>query len=693
LARSLLLTIAAMSAKSNERAVVTARQVRQRPAGLVPRHRSVSPFVACLLGSVLLTVSSARADDTKRDLTELDIEALMNLEVTSVSKKAEKSSEAAAALYVITAEDIRRSGATTIPDALRLAPGVNVAQVDANKWAVGVRGFTNLLNDKLLVLIDGRSVYTPLFGGVFWDVQDTLLDDVDRIEVIRGPGGTLWGANAVNGVINIITKTAKDTQGGLLTAQGGTQDRGEGAARYGGKLGDDFYYRVYAKYFNRDGEFTPGREENDGWQMGRTGFRTDWDMTKRDRLTFQGDYYEGRVGPFATSASPQAEDTVAGGNLLGRFTRTFASDSDISIQSYFDYTYRNDSAFREGRNTYDLDFQHRLPLAGNQELIWGLDYRVSEDDFRGSPGVDVVPASRAVQFYGGFLQDEIRLLDDKLRFTAGTKIEHNDFTGIEYQPSARVSWTPVERQTVWAAVSRAVRTPSRIEHDFFTETPNPSTQTISRATGNPDAASEKLVAYEAGYRFKPIDRVFLDLAVFYNDYTDLSTYGAKQPVFEPGFPGTPVIPILVANHMKGQVYGCELAADAQLTERWRLRGTYSYLGIDVRPKPGDIDPQTSAKSSPANQFSIRSLLDLPAKSELDLVFRYVDSFRAGALLGGDNGEPIPSYVSLDVHLAHRLSNGVEVSVVGQNLLSDHHKEFRGGTQVQRAAYGKVAWHF
>src|ERR1051325_122792 len=290
LARSLLITIAAMSAKSNERAVVTARQVRQRPAGLVPRHRSFSPFVACLLGSVLLAVSSARADDAKRDLTELDIEALMNLEGTSVSKKAERSSEAAAALYVITAEDIQRSGVTTIPDALRLAPGVSVAQVDANKWAVGVRGFTNLLNDKLLVLMDGRSVYTPLFGGVFWDAQDTMLDDVDRIEVIRGPGGTLWGANAVNGVINIITKSAKDTQGGLLTAQGGTQDRGEGAARYGGKLGDDFYYRVYAKYFNRDGEFTPG-SESDGWQMGRTGFRTDWDVTKRDRLTFQGDYY------------------------------------------------------------------------------------------------------------------------------------------------------------------------------------------------------------------------------------------------------------------------------------------------------------------------------------------------------------------------------------------------------------------
>jgi iron complex outermembrane recepter protein len=645
-------------------------------------------LLVCVVLMSAVPSRAAAGEESSGDLTHLDLEDLMNIEVTSVSKKPEKNSEAAAALYVITGDDIQRSGLETIPDALRMAPGVHVARKTANQWAVSVRGFSDQFSNKLLVLMDGRSVYTPLFGGVFWDVQDMLLEDVDRIEVIRGPGGTLWGANAMNGVINILSKSAKDTQGALVTAAGGSEERGAGAVRYGGRVGDGLYYRAYAKYFNRDGGFVPDGEESDGWQMGRTGFRTDWDVSGHDQLTLQGDYYEGREGGFIDPTVAGPDDIVAGGNLLGRFTHKLERGSNVVLQSYYDYTYRDDPFFRERRNTYDAELQHRVPLPFHQEVVWGLDYRVSADDFRGGPTVELTADSRTIALYSAFLQDEIRFLDDRVRFSVGTKIEHNDFTGFEYQPSARIAGTPLDRHTAWAAVSRAVRTPSRAESDLLVNLEDPATGAVIRLFGNRRLDSEKLLAYEAGYRFPVAAALFLDVTAFYNDYRDVLSAAPQSPTFDPADPGTPIFRVIETNHTKGQIYGAEAAVDAKLADFWQLRAAYSWLDLEIRPPPGESDYELSTNStrgsSPANQVSVRSLVNLPYRTQLDAFFRYVDSLPS---------QHVDRYFSLDLRIARGFSHGFELSVVGQNLLERHHTEFTGGSDVERAAYGKIAWRF
>ena len=416
----------------------------------------------------------ASAEEREEDLTTLGLEELMNIEVTSVSKKLEKRSGAAAALYVITEEDIRRSGATSIPEALRLVPGVEVSRIDSNKWAIGVRGFGSRLARSMLVLIDGRSVYTPLFAGTYWEVQDTLLEDIDRIEVIRGPGGTLWGANAVNGVINIITKHSRDTQGLLATAGGGTEERAFGSARYGGTLGETFTYRLYGKYFDRDGGFVPRGDDYDAWSMSRGGFRTDWAMGPQDTLKVQGDLYDGDAGQHAviTRFRPpftqvvEDDATLSGANLLGRWRHEVSDRSDLALQAYYDNTYRREPSFRERRNTFDLDFQHRFGIPWRQEIIWGLGYRLTADNTGSVPTIVFRPRDRSDDLYSLFAQDEVTVIEDKLRLIVGSKFEHNDYSGFEFQPSGRLVWTPAGSHVVWGSISRAVRTPSRLDHDL-----------------------------------------------------------------------------------------------------------------------------------------------------------------------------------------------------------------------------------
>jgi iron complex outermembrane receptor protein len=635
---------------------------------------------ACLLAS--LVALGGAAAEPPRDLTQLSLDDLVNLEVTSVSKKPEKSSEVAAASYIITNEDIRRSGAESIADALRLAPGVHVASIDAHTSVVSVRGFSNQLSNKLLVLIDGRSVYTPLFGGVFWDVQDTMLEDVDRIEVIRGPGGTLWGANAVNGVVNVITKSAKETQGGLVVAQGGSQEHGLGEVRYGGNVGEDFSYRVYGKYFNRDGGFLSGADENDDWQMGRAGFRTDWDAAAKTVVTVQGDYYEGRVGPFQ-GPELQGHDTVQGANVLGRFTRGLDGGSEITLQSYYDHTFRSDAFFSERRDTGDLDFQYRVPLPWQQEAVWGANYRVSDDHVVTPPTFQIVPDSRTVQLYSFFLEDEVTLLDGALKATVGNKFEHDDFSGWEFQPSGRIAWTPLPKHTLWASASRAVRAISRVENDLGSSA-DPSSGVATRFLGSRQLEPEEMVAYEAGYRFPVSSELHIDVATFYDDYRHAVTDTLEAPTFDPARPTVPVVPLRIANRLDGQIYGAELAADAQVTSFWRLRASYSYLRLQMRPSPGDADTQQAQGSSPQNQFSFRSLLNLPAETEIDTIFRYVDNLPT---------QHVGHYFNLDVHISRGFGPHLELAVVAQNLLSPHHREFAGGTEVERSAYGKVSWRF
>jgi iron complex outermembrane receptor protein len=630
------------------------------------------------------------------ELKKLSVEELLDMDITSVSKYPEKLSAAAAAISVLTPGDIERSGATNIPDALRLVPGLDVAQLDAHTWAISSRGFNDVFANKLLVLMDGRTLYTPLFSGVFWEIQDTFLQDIDRIEVIRGPGATLWGANAVNGVININTKSARDTQGLLLYGGGGTEELGFGGVRYGTKINDDTFVRIYTKYFSRDSSVFPNdRTAHDAWDMLRGGFRLDWTPTREDTITLQGDIYDGREDEMytvPTAAFPfvgriSSRDNVAGGNVLGRWTERFSADSDLTVQAYYDRTVRNTAVFDETRDTGDIDLQHRSRLGDRQEIIWGAGFRATHDNVKNSLNISLIPDSRTLKLYSAFVQDDITLVPDRLRLSIGSKFEHNDFTGFEVQPSGRISWTPERSQTVWASISRAVRTPSVAESDIRLNPAPPLALPPGTLTifGNPDLLSEELLAYELGYRWQPIERLTFDLAGFYNDYDNLRS-------IEPLTPG-PVGPSRAENGLFGETYGGELSAKFQVLKQWRLEGSYSYLKAEIHRDSGSRDMSSEHAvegSSPQNQFSLRSLIDLPWNLQFDSTFRYADSLPA---------PHVRSYLTLDARLGWYPRKQLELALVGRNLLDDRHPEFAPtfvGTQraeVQRSVYATVVWHF
>ena len=639
-------------------------------------------------------------------LKKLSVEELVDIDVTSVSKYPEKFSEAAAAVAVLTSEDIERSGVTDIPDALRLVPGLDVAQVDSHTWAISSRGFNEVFTNKLLVLIDGRTVYTPLFSGVFWEVQDTLLADIDRIEVVRGPGATLWGANAVNGVINIITKSARDTQGFLVSTGGGTEYRDFVNVRYGVKIDDDTFARVYVKYFDRDSSVLPdGMAARDAWDMLQAGFRLDSEPSNENSFTFQGDIYTGHQDeiysvptttfPFAGTIS--STDQVSGGNLLGRWTHTFAPDSQLTLQAYYDRTERESPIFGEKRDTGDIDLQDRFNWGDRQKIIWGVGFRVTHADIKNSLNVSLFPSDRTLTLYSAFVQDEIAIVPELLRLTVGSKFEHNDFTGFEIQPSARAMWTPGHGQTIWGSISRAVRTPSGAESDIRLNPapPVPIPPGFLTIHGNPNMESEKLIAYELGYRVQPIDQLKLDLTGFYNDYDDLRT-------LEPLVPG-PVSPTIVENKLFGETYGVELSATAQVTRQWRVQGSYSYFDAQLHRETSSRDTSTDRideGSSPHNQFFIRSMFDVGWNIQFDSTLRYVDVLptvfdRTGRVVS----PKIPSYVTLDLRLAWSPRKDLEFAVVGRNLLDNHHPEFAPTfigtptTEVERSVYGMVVWHY
>jgi iron complex outermembrane receptor protein len=656
----------------------------------------------CLAGG-LCTLHPADSEPAKKapyDLTEQSLDELMKIEVKTSSRKEQSIYETAGAITVITQEDIRRSGATTIAEALRMAPGLNVARIDANKWAISSRGFNDFFANKLLVLNDGRSVYTPLFSGVFWDVQDTVMEDIERIEVIRGPGAALWGANAVNGVINIITKSSKDTQGGLISAGGGTEENGFGSVRYGGKIKDDAYYRVYAKYFNRD-DFRDsiGREGSDEWDVFRGGFRTDWDLSPQNTLNVQGDIYSGTVGqrvnvptlappfsftPFNRELNGRAD--VSGGNVLGAWKHNFSDSADLNIQMYYDRTERRDLVHLERRDTYDLDAVQHFTWGDRQEFVVGAGYRYTTDklgDGKAQTGTIVfTPDSRGDQLFSTFLQDEITLVPERLRLTLGTKLEHNDYTGFEVQPSTRLLWTPNRHNSVWGAVSRAVRTPSRFEDDIrahFAAVPIGGAPTFLDILGNPNYHSEKLIAYEIGYRVQPIDRASFDLALFYNDYEDLRTVEGLPPV------------VLPQNNMRGETYGAEISANLTVTKEWRLSASYTALKMQLHQtqSPLAVPGEGAEGDSPQNQFQIRSYLDLPYHLQLDSAAYYVDHLTSRG---------VPGYVRWDVRLGWRPRPNFDLSLNVQNILDDRHPEFGPGylvspTEVERCIYAKATWRF
>lgn len=612
--------------------------------------------------------SSGAAGKLKR----LSLEELMDIEVTSVSRRAERLSETASAVQVLTAEDIRRSGAATLPEALRLAANLQVAQANASQWAISARGFNNVLANKLLVLIDGRTVYTPLYAGVFWDAQAPPLDLIDRIEIISGPGGDLWGANAVNGVINVITKAAGETPGLAFEGGGGTELQGFGTLRYGGRLSPSVQARVYGEGFAYDGtDLVDDGDAGDSWHLVQGGFRIDGTSGQNDRLSLQGDVYDGRPNPDGKTAV-----VTRGGNAVGRWVHTISPTSQFQLQVYYDRTFRDfKNGFTEDLATYDVDWQHRLPLGSRQDVIWGFNVRLMDHTTENLPLFTFTPSHKLLHLYSLFLHDEIALVPDRLRLTIGSKFEHNDYTGMEIQPSARLAWSPGRRTTLWGAVSRAVRTPVRLDRDFE----------LDLAPGLPliaggDLESESVIAYETGWRWQTAEGFALSLSTFYNEYDHLRSA-------EPG-PAPLGIPITFANGVRGHTYGAEIAASGQVTPRWRLRGGYTFLKKDLSLRPGsaDLNKASAESNDPEHQVILQSMADLTGRLEWDVVFRYI----------GDLPSPeVPDYVGLDMRLGWRLTPRLELSVVGQNLLKTVHREFTPSSPsaraIERGIYGKVTW--
>jgi iron complex outermembrane receptor protein len=633
------------------------------------------PVLATGLGLFLsATVPVALSEDSVADFS---LEELMNVKVTSVSKQEENLSDAAAAIFVLNNDDLRRSGATTVAEALRLVPGVQVAATGSSDWAVSARGFNTQFANKLLVMIDGRAVYSPTFSGVYWDVQQVFLDDVDRIEVIRGPGATVWGANAVNGVINILSKSARDTQGGLVYGGGGDVHQALGGARYGGKISDDTYYRVYGNYqLNDEFQQANGQPANDGWDLVKGGFRIDHDTSTDGLLTWQGDVYSGRI-------ADRAGD-MHGLNMLGRWTQPLSERSSYEVQAYLDHAYRDDLLAENSVDTADLTWQHSFGLGERNDVIWGLGYRFasSRGEQANNPAVTIVDDNISLHLFSAFVQNEFQVIPDQLSFTLGTKVEHNDFTGFEVQPSARLVFKPTEKQTVWAAVSRAVRTPSLLEGAEFITFALAPTDPVPTLVGNPQVGAEVLWAYELGYRIQPHSRLSVDLAAFYNDYSDLMDW---QPS---GFiPGTPNVATFESqNVLRAESYGGEVVFTAAVTEAWRLSASYSLLLMHTRGPASGVTESPDI-NAPTHQAVLRSAYDFTRQASLDAQLRYVD-----------NVQGIPAYLTADLRLSYRPTANLELSLVGQNLLDPQHPEQMSTIglptfEVPRGFYGKLTWRF
>jgi iron complex outermembrane recepter protein len=659
------------------------------------------------------------------DLAALSLEELMGIEVTLPSRGGGTLFETAAAVYVLTGDDLRRSGVTSIPEALRLVPGMQVGHIGASKWAISARGFNDRFAQKLLVLIDGRNIYSPLFGGVFWEEHDLILADVERIEIIRGPGATLWGANAVNGIVNIVTRGTEQTQGGLVQLGAGSEERALAALRYGGSWGQNAQYRVYGKFFDRDAFVdSSGARAADQWQVRQFGLRAEWKPNSRDELSGQGglrDSQAGQTWRFPTLEAPYLEafnstSDGSGAYAVLRWKRTLSASSDLRLQTYYTHRRIVDMFNGEKRNSYDVDFQHRS-AHGRHQVVWGLGYRFTSDNTRSSLKVSFDPARRSDHLFSAFAQDAVDLLRDRLRLTIGSKFEHNAYTGFEFQPNARLLWTPHSQHVLWAAFSRALRTPARADDDvrialrtFPTETIIPfagpdSPPLLAYIAGNRAFRSEKLLACEAGYRVRPHENLFVDVATFYNDYDNLRSGVLSAPIFvelpAPHFTAD----LLIANAMRGRALGGELAVEWHLA-RHRLRLAYSYLNIDLDLKAGALPENKDVeKGHPEHQFYVWHSFDVRPDLQLDAIGRYVggifqdkesDGLAYGAYLPQ---RAVGGYFELDLRLAWQLNERMGIDLVGQNLLQKQHAEFVDffidtlPTETQRGVYAAATWKF
>jgi iron complex outermembrane recepter protein len=626
---------------------------------------------AVLLAPLTLALASpARAETSLTELKEMSLDQLLALEVTSVSKRPELLAEAPTSIYVITAEAIRRSGVITLPEALRLAPNLQVARIDTAQYAISARGFNNAIGNKLLVLVDGRTVYTPLFSGVFWDQQDVMLEDVERIEVISGPGATLWGANAVNGVINVITRPAAETKGFLLGANVGDEERGA-HLRYGAEF-TDAAFRVYARYAEFDRmQYESGVDAPNEWQRAQIGFRADW-RNGADRFTLQGDAYEGEsehrgfVGPFEF---PPIE--VRGANLLGRWQREMASGSELQLQVYVDHTDRTDALFY-GPKADILDIDLQYAIAGDQHhVLWGAGYRHGRDEIRPGFVTVFVPDSRSLDWGNLFIQDEIQLTE-RVGATVGLKLESNDYTGVEVLPTLRLDFQPTQDFLIWGAASRAVRAPARYDTDVrFPGFPP------YLVIGGPDFRSEVANVIELGLRSQPVETFSYSVTTFVHLWDRLRS-------------GT-AIPVELENKIEGEIWGIEAWADWRATDFWVLSVGGTWMEEDLELESDSTDPvgvdNETLRNDADYQWMARSRVDLPANFEFDLLLRHVAKLPAPSLA---------AYTELDARFAWRPSEKLEIAVVGRNLLDDRHSEFGAAASrstVPRHVFGQVRWQF
>jgi iron complex outermembrane receptor protein len=636
-------------------------------------------------------------------LAEASLEQLLNIQVTTVSKKEQKLARTAAAVFVLGAEEIRRSGALTLPDLLRLVPGVQVQQVDANAWAISIRGFNSRYSNKVLVLVDGRVVYNTMFSGVYWDQVDVPVEDIERLEVIRGPGATVWGANAVNGVINVITRSAKATPGGLATAVAGAGPA-QGLVRYGGRAGSRGAYRTFAKYSRfADQKLPNGQNGDDGWSRMHGGFRTDWELRKSDSLTVQGDWFANRGSQTrndsflnSRTAPNFVEDVnVNGGDLLARWKHASAGGAETSVQAYYDTYRRMDLGTRESSDAGDLDVQHHFVPRGGHDVVAGAGFRAVRSQFLPGGAASLEQPVRTDPLYSAFVQDEVRLAPE-LWLTLGSKVEHNSYTGFEWEPSARLAWTPGSRNAVWAAASRAIRQPARVENAIRVALePIPLGGGLflyGVLKGNPAFRSEELRDFEAGYRAQWTKNLSMDAAAYVSLYRRLSTFDPQEPRISLGPSGLRVDQLgLYGNGASARDYGGEVSLNYTLSSRWRVMASYALLHVNLRLAPGSTDPVTGSfdKGNPKNEIGLRSQVNLRRNMEWDQTLAWVQQLENGTA---------PGHVRVDSRLGWRLGEAAQFSIVGQDLLYSGHREasdapWLAETMMSRKVFGRISWTF
>lgn len=646
------------------------------------------------VATLVLAAAGAHAENTSLDTLDLSLEELMNVVVTSVSRKAQTLAKTAAAAYVIQAEEIRRSGATNIPEALRLAPGVQVAAIGANKWAVSIRGQADRFSNKLLVLVDGRSVYSPLFSGVIWETLDVPLENIERIEVIRGPGASIWGTNAVNGVINIITRSAFDTLGGFASVAAGDEMRGQGLARYGSSPDPDTAIQLYAKAQTNDpGVFAAGGKGADDWQTRSAGFKLEH-LLNQDTFRFEGGLITSKAGDEImminpTSISPQrATQEMRSGHLLGHWESAPGESGQKSFQVYADHSDYDHIVLSERRTTLDLEFQQSLNPSPNQALTWGLGYRYSKDRIVTSSVISLPESETSTSLYSVYLQDEITLAPERWRLSLGARLEHNDYTGYEFQPNLRLLWTPDTQSSLWASIARAIRSPSRVERGGTVTLPLSPASALQLDNGL--STEEKLDALDLGWRYQ-FNRAFsLDMSAFAYRYSNLRDSAITGlPIAQPG--GYVFIPSINSNANSANASGFEVSLDWRPRTAWRVQAAYSYFDSTVHLAPGRLS-SGYADTTPAHLLSLRASLEMSSKLHGDAWLRHVSHITNGSF-------SIPAYTTLDLRLAWQAKPTLELSLTGQNLLDSAHLEYGSSfilstpSEVQRGIYAKANWKF